>query len=208
MQLRAIQLIEKHPVDEAATKEEGQQFYAQALNLEPNNSMVLATLANSLRRFGRDDAHSLFLAERSVRLNPANSFAWWALSAASSYVGRAEVAYRDAQVARRMAILSPHRFWWDNQVYTSALISGRIGEALKFAEAAHAGNPEFRPPLRYLIALHASEGNMEEALVAAAKLQRLEPEFTIERLLNDESYPASLIHSAPNLRKERIASLI
>lgn len=208
MQLRAIQIIEKHPINVGISKEECQQFYAEALDLEPNNSMVLATIANALRQFERDDAHSLFLAERSVRLNPANSFGWWALSAASSYVGDAEGAYRDAQVGRRIAILSPHRFWWDQQVYTSALLSGRNDEALKFAESAHAGNPEFRPPLRYLVALHASEGNMDEAIQAVLKLRRLEPDFTIERLLKDKNYPASLIHAAPHLNLERIASLI
>lgn len=208
MQLRAIQLIERHAIDREATKEECQNFFAQALDLEPNNSMVLATLANSLRQFARDDERSLFLAQRSVRLNPANSYAWWSLSAASSYVGNAEAAYRDARAGHHMAILSPHRFWWDNQVFTSALMSGRTSEALKFAEAAHAGNPGFRAPLRYLVALHANAGNLDKALQAAEKLRRLEPDFSIERLLKDRNYPASLVHSAPNLDRDRIATLI
>lgn len=208
MQLRAIQLIEKHPIDEEATRDEGKEFFRRALDREPNNSMVLALLANSLRRFDRNDSHSLFLAERSARINPANSFAWWALSAANSYVGDAKSAYRNARFGRRIAILSQHRFWWDNQVFTSALLQGRISEALKFAEAAHSGNPDFRPPLRYLIALHASEGNFKEALTAAAKLRSLEPDFTVERLLKDQTYPASLIHTAPNLNKERMAALL
>lgn len=41
-----------------------------------------------------------------------------------------------------------------------------------------------------------------------AKLRRLEPDFMIERPLKDKSYPASLIHKAPNQNLERISSLI
>lgn len=207
-QLRAIQIIEKHPVDVAALKEEGRDFHVRALELEPNNSMVLATLANALRIFDRDDAHSYFLAERAVRLNPANSLAWWSLSAAGGYAGDTDMAYRDALTGRQLALLSPHRFWWDSQVYNTAMLSGRLAEALAFAEAAHAANPEFRPPLRYLVALHANAGNVEQALRAAEKLKHLEPDFSIERLLNDRDYPASLIRRTPGLDTARIATLI
>lgn len=207
-QLRAIQLIEKQPIDKAATREECRQMFADALDLEPGNSTVLATLANSLRQFARDDALSLQLADRSVRANPANSVAWWALSAANAYVGNAEAAYRHARSARRIAVLSPHRFWWDIQASVSALTSGRTGQALRFAESAHTGNPMARPPLRYLIALYADRDDTEAAVRATEKLRRLEPDFTIDQLLHDASYPASLLHSAPKLNKDKLRALL
>ena len=203
-QLRAIQSVERHPIDLDTVSEEGKHFCARALELEPGNSMVLATVANSLRRFDRNDQRSFALAQRSVRLNPANPMAWWAMSAAASYAADTSITRDAAVFARRLVMLSPNRFWWDMQRSGPEMLDGNIDEAIRILEQSHAGNPNFRPPLRYLVAHYANKGLFEEAIDAAEKLKELEPDFSIERLIGDIDYPASVIHRLPGLDLKRL----
>lgn len=207
-QLRAIQSIENHPVDHEMLKEEALYFCERALELEPNNSMVLAALANALRRFDRNDHRSLAMAQRSVQLNPANPMAWWAVSAAKAYAGQHSSSYQTAVVARELVHLSPNRFWWDCQMFVGAMPQGKLDEAITSAEQCSSGNPNFRPPLRYLIALYASAGRTEEALRAVEELKIQEPDFSIDRLMHDDAYPASLIHKTPGLVVDRLSALL
>ncbi len=207
-QIKTIQKVERHDSDAKRLREEAEYLCARALELEPNNSMVLATVANT-RGFLMQDPHSsLALARRSVELNPGNPMAWWALSSANVYGGDIKSSYLIALNARKLAALSPNRFWWDNQLFGAAVVMGRLDEALKLAEAAYAQNPNFRPPLRYLIAFYANAAREEDALRAASALTGLEPDFTVERLVRDREYPASLIHRAPGLDIDKVSSII
>ena len=207
-QIKTIQKVERHDTDAKRLREEAEFLCARALELEPNNSMVLATVANT-RGFLMQDPHSsLALARRSVQLNPGNPMAWWALSSANVYGGDIKSSYLNALNARNLASLSPHRFWWDNQLFGAAVVLGRLDEALKLAEAAYAQNPNFRPPLRYLIAFYANAAREEDALRAASALTGLEPDFSVERLARDRDYPASLIHRAPGLDIDKLSSII
>lgn len=207
-QLRAIQSIEKHSSDKQALRDEGIELCEKAFELEPNNSMVLAALANSLRRFDRDDHRSLAMARRSVQLNRANPMAWWAVSAAEAYLGGHRKSYEASLIGRRLALLSPDRFWWDCQMFVSALPNGKIKEAIKFAEQCWSENPKFRPPLRYLIALYASTGRTDEAFAAVEKLKILEPDFSVDRLIRDPDYPASMVYQAPGFDSARLGDLL
>jgi tetratricopeptide (TPR) repeat protein len=207
-QLRAIQSVEKLVSDPGAARDEGAYYCAKALEIDPNNSMVLATLANALRRFRRDDLRSHELAYRSVQINRNNPMAWSAFSAASSYVDDHDTAYRAAVIARGLVQLTPHRFWWDSQRFVAALPAGKLDEAIKYAERCHVGNPDFRPPLRYLVALYAHDDRIQDALIAAEKLKRLEKDFAIEDLLQNYEYPASLLRVTPGLRLDKLKELV
>lgn len=207
-QIKAIQKVEKHASDHQALREEARQLIAQAIELEPNNSVVLAALANTHGQLLAEDARSLVLAERSVRLNPANPMAWWALSSASVYTSRPERAYDCAVRGRRLSALSPHRFWWNNQQFGASLVLGRLEEALHFCELAHAENPGFRPPLRYLIGLYAHNKRFDEAMDASLRLKDIEPDFEVVQLLKDKSYPASLLHRAPGLDIDQVRAVM
>lgn len=206
-QIRAIQHVERHRVDAEHLREEGAYFCARALEAEPNNSMVLATVANTCGHLLGEQDRSLALAKRSVLLNRANPMAWWALSSANVYSGDIQESYAVARNARQLALLSPHRFWWDNQLFGAAVVLGRIGEAQRLAEVARAQNPRFRPPLRYLVAFYANTGREEDALDVAETLSSLEPDFSVDRLVMDRSYPASLLHRAPGLDLDQVNAL-
>jgi tetratricopeptide (TPR) repeat protein len=207
-QVKAIQRVEKHGGDNAMLRDAGAEFCARALEIEPNNSMVLATVANTYGHLLRDVDRPLYLAKRSVMLNPSNPMGWWALSSANVYAGNIAASYENAVAARQLALTSPHRFWWDNQLFGAALITGNLDEARRLAEACTAQNADFRPPFRYLVALYANAGRVEDATRAAERLKEIEPDFSADRLMRDREYPASLIHRAPGLKVDRLRAII
>jgi tetratricopeptide (TPR) repeat protein len=206
-QLRTIQLIERHGRARADLIAEGEALVAEALLLEPCNSMVLATLANTRLYLLDDIASGIDLAERSVRLNGANPLGWWALSAAQMYAGKYDAADRTADAAVRLAVLSPHRFWWDNQKAAAAMMCGKTAESMVHFQRASAAAPDFRPPMRYLAAYHATKGQEDRAMSVAGRLAEREPDFTIDRLVRDDSYPASLVRRSGLFDADRIAAL-
>lgn len=207
-QIKTIQKVERHGDDPAALKEEGWQLGARALELEPNNSMVLSALSNTFGQLLSEHGKSRLLAERSVRLNPANPMAWWALSSSSVYTGQPAKAYDCAARGQRLSVMSPYRFWWYNQRFGASLVLGRIEEAMHFCEAAHLENPVFRPPLRYLIGMYAHQERFDEAVAVVDRLKRMEPEFEVGQLIGDGDYPASLLRRAPGLAIDKVGAML
>jgi hypothetical protein len=207
-QIKTVQVIERYYSDFDAVMDEGEQLASRALEIEPNNSMVLATTANAFGHLMKQQGRALELAKQSVLINQANPMAWWSLSSANAYVGKTELSYANALTARNLALLSPNRFWWDNQAFGPALLLGHIDKAKEFAEAAYARNRSFRSTLRYLIAISAHDNQPEYAIELANRLKALEPDFSIERLVNDKEYPASLLHRSPNIDLQKLKNLI
>ncbi|KNG92751.1 hypothetical protein ATO11_14840 [Pseudaestuariivita atlantica] len=206
-QAKTIMKIERHGYDEQALKDEAESLCARALEIEPNNSMVLATVANTFCLTLRSYDRSMFLAKRSVQLNPQNPMAWFALSSANMHAGNSKEALKYTLKANQLASTSPHRFWWDSQVFAAALSTGKFSEAEYFAESCRLQNPDFRPPLRYLIALHARAGRQEDALRMVEQLKAIEPGFTVDRLVKDREYPAALLHQNDQFDLSKIAEL-
>jgi len=193
-QAKTIMKIERHGFDEKELLEEAKALCAKALEIEPNNSMVLATVANTYCLTLRSYERSMFLAKRSTQLNPQNPMAWFALSSANMHAGNSKESLQFTLKANQLASTSPHRFWWDSQVFAAALTAGKFSEAMYFAESCRVQNPDFRPPLRYLIALHSQAGREEDAIRMVEHLKAIEPGFSIERLIKDREYPAALLH--------------
>lgn len=205
-QCLTIMRAERYASDLQALEDQAEALCAQALELEPNNSMVLATVANTKGQLFRNHMASFALAKRAVQLNPTNPMAWWALSSSSVYTGDIEASLKHAGQASRLVTTLPNKFWWDNQLFGSALVAGKLKLALAFAEECHAQNPSFRPPLRYLVALYSNAGRFRDAQKAISQLQVLEPDFSAERLKGDKAYPASLLHKAPGLDLDQLSA--
>ena len=207
-QVRTVQRIERHQGDLGTLRQSGRYFCQTALELEPRNSWVLALAANTHLFLLGEALTSLEYAERAVVLGPANPMAWWAVSSARLYCGDAQRAYAEAVRGRNLAARSPHRFWWDLQQFASAMMLGRTQEAISLLESCVGQRSTFRPPLRYLAALRATGGEELRARSAVNALSRMESDFSVDRLLQDRDYPASLIHSAPVIDIKKVANLL
>ncbi|GFE63671.1 hypothetical protein [Litoreibacter roseus] len=206
-QLRVIQHVERFDDDADRLIAEAEDHCYTALEVEPSNSMVLAAVAKSRLVLNDNVMACHELATKSVALNPSNPFAWDILSTAKLYAGDHEKAHALAFKAQQLGVRSPHSFWWDMGRCVTAALTGRAEEALRLAEVSHALSPHFRPPLRYLTALYAAQGQMEKAIYVARKLKQLEPDFSLERMAQDAKYPVSPLRKSGLLDKERLSDI-
>ncbi len=206
-QLYAIQFVERFVSDSKTLIERANECAAYALEFEPNNSFVLAAVANARRVLDKNFVQSCELAKLAVRANSANPLAWWSLSAARLYAGDAEMAHSMAINAHRLAQGSSFRSWSDFQLSLTAAVTGRRAEAIRYGETSHALAPSFRPPLRYLTAIYTMNGEHKSAKRIVHKLMKLEGDFSIARLVSDPDYPVSLMRNTNLLDRDQLFKL-
>ncbi|SNS51472.1 hypothetical protein [Tropicimonas sediminicola] len=195
-QLEVIRYVEFCDVDRAKTAEAVRRLCADALADEPTNSNVLCSVANARMALERDGQASRELSKIAVTANPSNPLAWWSWSTALLYTGDSEKAYSAAKTAQMLSYNASFRFWTEFQVALTAAVTGRLEEATAHLETSRSLNPAFRPPLRYLIGLYSLAHNEEATRRSIELLRSVEPEFTVRRLIEDETYPVSMMRSA------------
>lgn len=198
--LRVIRMVERHGADPKTTVDEATELAARAMEFEPLNSMVLAAASNAAMLLRGDGAVAVELAQRAVRANQNNPFAWDCLSTAALHAGKVEEAHVFAVKSQRLAGDTPFKHWYDMGRALTATATGRISEAVHLAGAASAV-PNFIPPLRYLVALHASSGQNKEAQSAIERLRKLEEGFKPEQMLEDNAYPVAGLRRSEILQK-------
>lgn len=191
-QLFSIQLIERaKSVEDIRDKSEA--ACALALELEPENSNVLASVADANLVVKRNFLLSAELAKQGVMVNPANPLAWWTLASGHLYLDNRDEAHRAALNSQVLAGSTRLRFWADIQCGLTALVKGKTVQGLRHLEASSALSPEFRAPLRYRTAVYSAAGMTEAAMDSSRALTKVEPTFSFDRLANDPDYPVSLM---------------
>ncbi|MEM9902654.1 MAG: hypothetical protein AAF865_15005 [Pseudomonadota bacterium] len=206
-QLAVIRFVELAADDVLALKAECAEHCARAIELEPLNSHVLASVANAKMLLERDLEASTLLSQQAVSANRANPLAWWSWANVTLYRGELEMAHSAAVLAQNLTERSSLKFWADFQRSLTAALTGRREEAIRFGTSASALAPSFRPPLRYLVALHAARGDRDATVGAADQLRRIEDSFSIDKLLFDPEYPVSLMRKTSLLTAETVSRL-
>lgn len=205
-QLRIIQEMERH-AGSADRRGEIEEFTRAAMRQEPTNSMVLSVAANA-QLLIEDDVHAgLELARRAVSQNPANPFAWDAMSIGLAMSGRAQEAHLHQLRAFAISQKSPIRHFWDMGACLTSVATDKLEQARKLAHNASVMVPDFRPPLRYMAALDAAAGDTKAAQKSIEKLRKLEPDFTLKRMVEDEEYPVAGLRRAGILSKDKLGDL-
>ena len=206
-QLRVFRMIERHDGTDPAMREQALELCAQAMEREPNNSMVLAVVAYARNALDGDALASVELAKRSVRINPVNPVAWDSLSIAKLYSGHVAEAHEIAQRVQKMGAMRPNRFWWDMGLCVTAALTGNESLAMQMARQASAQAPDFRAALRYIVALSAARDAPEAAMAAAERLRQLEPGFTFPAMAHDPAYPVGALRRGGLLKSDRIRAI-
>jgi hypothetical protein len=62
--------------------------------------------------------------------------------------------------------------------------------AIGHYEAAHSRAPSFRAAMRHLLFLYLAVGERDKAARVYRALLRVEPDFTLDRIVNEPDYPA------------------
>jgi tetratricopeptide (TPR) repeat protein len=187
--IRTIQKIELFERDLDALLEETRTLNQHALERAADNPLVQAIVAQVRVMAFADAAGGIDLAEQSVERNPAGGFGWLSLSVSRGLAGRQRDAIVSAHHARDIARFSPFRHWWDMNHCVVCVACGEIDLAIEAAESAARAAPSFRPAHRHLLALYAHKGEFEKSQAVAARLAKIEPDFTLDRFVRDDGYP-------------------
>ncbi len=188
--LRAFYLAEDRGRDRRELEEEAAALVRAALEMEPYNAYVLA-LASYVHSFilrNYEAGHEL--AERSLNLAPSNPLALAFLGRVKSYLGQYEEGYKLTAAAREVVGPGPYRCTIDMLCSITAAVAGRHEEAIRLGEVVCALEPNFRPPLRYLLALYLKRGDRPRARRIFKRLKSLEPDFSM-RLMREQFYPST-----------------
>lgn len=207
VQLRIIQAMERHAIDSVDRRAEIRSLIREAFRLEPSNSMVLSVAANAHLLLDDDVPSGIELAQRAIHHNPANPFGWDALSIGLMMSGKVQEAHFHQLRAYAISARSPIRHFWDMGACLTSVAVGKLDQARRLAHSASILVPDFRPPLRYMAALNAAAGDTKSALQAVEKLKKIEPDFTLRRMVEDESYPVAGLRRSGILDDERLRDL-
>jgi hypothetical protein len=198
--IRMARVIERNEHPDAAFLEEVDCLLREALELAPDNAMVLALIALTRALLFNDLEAGVGMASDALQLNSGNLLARQALAVAGSARGDTVQAHRLSVFCRSAVGTDQGRHLWDLYHALICLADGRIDEAMAAAQLATVRCPNFVAPRRLLLALHAWRDDVDAVEKHLAALARLEPGFTLDAYLRDESYPVDTLRRANLLR--------
>lgn len=184
---------------------EASAFADEALRTTPDHPVVLALTSQVRLKLEGDLEAAHYLALRAVEVGDQNPYALDALSQTMILHGQFEQANELAQRARVAAQGMDNSFSWDMQACLTSLSLLQFETAYLAARDCHHKMPFYRPALRYLVALSYLTDLPQEAYHFAARLRRLEPDFTPQMLLQPD-YPLETLRALGLV--ERLRSIL
>jgi TolB-like protein/class 3 adenylate cyclase len=150
-----------------------------ALALEPDSSSVhiaRAWLFFAKRQWASVKAE----AEATIADDPNNPWAHGLIGFSRLFLGHAADAFADFENALRLSPRDPSVPWWQYDICHLHSHLAQWEEAIPWCTKAAAGLPQSTYPLIDLAGANAWAGHEKEAREAAAKLQKVQPGFTIQ----------------------------
>ncbi len=193
--ITTLEMAERNENDPQSLREKARELSARAIELDPYGSMTLA-LCSYVQSFVLGDrmtGHEF--AMRSIESNRANPMAWIFAGAAHFLEGRGDAALENTMFGRKISGEGPYSYVVDTFCCAAATCAHRFDEALMFAERAAAKAPNYKAPLRYMIAIHATRGDIDNVRLAIRRLRRIEPNFTIDSM-KSQKYPVPGLRAA------------
>ncbi|NLS00498.1 hypothetical protein HGP17_27025 [Rhizobium sp. P38BS-XIX] len=167
-----------------------------ALREAPGSAISLGVRAHLEYLSGGSKRSSLNLARRAVDADPLNAINHAMLSNTELVLGNLVDSRISSQKALNLSGSAEHRSFVEFFCCMSAAAMGDYEDAIDHAEAALMLRSSFIAPLRYLTALykHADRGPALQRTIALLKIS--EPDFRLERLL-DNNYPVTTLRRMP-----------
>ena len=163
---------------------EGLRLAARAVEIDNEDSEVLWRAASAVLYLGMDVRRAGELIFRALEINPNSSIALTNAGWIELYLGKPDPALDFLQRAERLnprdpraplgAIASARSFTYYQR--------GEYGQAVEWAEKAHAENPQFPSALWLLAAARARLGETIKAANALNQALQIEPKLTISAL--------------------------
>jgi tetratricopeptide (TPR) repeat protein len=190
--LRVTEILERTSTDPKAAAEEAIALSRRALERDGRNPVVMSHSSHVALHVEKSSQKAWALAKTALEYGAASplTHAFW--SFASTAQGDFKTSLEASRRAMALSNGQPNRsFWFINQCFAKLGLH-LYREALEDAVLAHQFSPNFRPSLRYIIALNVHLGNEAGAAEALEKLRVLEPEFTMNQFDNID-YPVETL---------------
>jgi TolB-like protein len=161
--------------DEAAEEAEGVRFAHLAVQLEPNDSIVLTEAAFALGHLNRDLATAIPWFDRAIALNPNSAMAFGRGAVVRNFAGDYITAAEHADRAIRLSPFDSFSFAFSMARGMSHLLRRQVPEAVAWLRKAAQQNPRHSPTFLYLGSALAHTGQMEDAQAAILRHLELHP---------------------------------
>jgi adenylate cyclase len=150
-----------------------------ALDLDRDDSQVLALCGHAYAYFTRDYHRAIDLFDGAIAAGPSSAMAWSMSSATRGYIGDGETAVQHAEQAVRVSPLDERLYWHEGLLAQAHYVNGNYEEALEWVRSAVERNESGRFNLRTLIATLVALGRLDEAAGVAHQLLRIQPGFRL-----------------------------
>jgi TolB-like protein len=165
--------------DEAAEIAEGVRFAHLAVQLAPNDSIVLTQAALAVGHLNRDLESAIPWLDRAIALNANSAHAFGRGAIVRTVAGDYATAIDHADRAMRLSPFDPYSFAFSVARGASQLLQRQLPEAVASLRKAAQQNPRNAPTFLYLGSALAHGGQMEEARAAIRRLLELHPTSTV-----------------------------
>lgn len=190
---KAFMLVECSVGDIEELKAEAKRLMRDAMDIDGNNALSLAFLADVQDLVFNNSQMALSLAERALQIDPGVGYAYASLGGLELKRGRHRQAFQSADRALRQLHNTSLQVFSNMRFCLAAMNVGDFDAAHAAAERASILAPNSRPPLRHLYVLKMNAGDLDGAREVLNSIRRLEPEFSLYRIRNDGGYPADTI---------------
>jgi len=165
--------------DEAAETAEAVRFAHLAVQLAPNDSIVLTVAAIVLGQLNRDVANAIPWLDRAIALNPNSAHAFGRGAQVRLLAGDHATAAEHADRAMRLSPFDPYSYLFSLSRGNSHLYRRQLPEAVPWLRKAAQQNPRNAVTFLYLGSALAHIGQIEEARAAIRRLLELHPMSTV-----------------------------
>jgi TolB-like protein len=179
--------------DEAVETGEGVRLAHLAVQLEPNDSIVLTEAAFALGHLNRDLVTAIPWFDRAIVLNPNSAMGFGRGAIVRNFAGDYITAAEHADRAMRLSPFDSYSFAFSLARGMSHLLRRQVPEAVTWLRQAAQQNPRHISTFLYLGSALAHAGQMEEARAAIRRLLELHPMSSVRwrrqhRLLPEDDY--------------------
>ena len=188
--VRQIMFVERTEADYPRLMAEADEFSRKALELSKANPLVLALVSMARVMVDENPEAGTVLARDATAMSPYNAYSYSAQAGALIRNGNDALALEAARKGAEIAARTAHVHWWEALSGLAALRGEHYASAIAHYEAAHYRAPSFRAAMRHLLFLYLWAGERDKAARVLKGLLRMEPDFTLDRILNEPHYPA------------------
>lgn len=157
---------------------------SKAIDLDPGNSLALATAGHLHSYLMADYERGLELLDRSLSACSNNALAWSLSSGTLTYLGKAEQARKHAEHAIWLSPLDQNAYQFFFFAGLSCYVSGDYEAAAKWLRKSLAENAHYTATVKTLMAALVGADSVDEARHLKSSIMRMEPSFGANGIIN------------------------